>query len=94
MEPVTLAVVSLDHGRRLLELLKQPLYHPMPVSRQAVLLYIGTNGLLDEVPVEQVRDFAVQFVDRMEHQYVELMEEIQSTGNLSGVAVSYKLWGL
>ena len=36
---------------------------------------------------EQVRDFAVQFVDRMEHQYVELMEEIQSTGNLSGVAV-------
>ena len=72
---------------RLLELLKQPLYQPMPVSRQAVLLYIGTNGLLDEVPVEQVRDFAVQFVDRMEHQYVELMEEIQSTGNLSGVAV-------
>ena len=59
----------------------------MPVSRQAVLLYIGTNGLLDEVPVEQVRDFAVRFVDRMEHQYVELMEEIQSTGNLSGVAV-------
>ena len=37
--------------------------------------------------MEQVRDFAVQFVDRMEHQYVELMEEIQSTGNLSGVAV-------
>jgi len=78
---------TLDHGKRLLELLKQPLYQPMPVSRQAVLLYIGTNGLLDEVPVEQVRDFAVQFVDRMEHQYVELMEEIQSTGNLSGVAV-------
>ena len=72
---------TLDHGKRLLELLKQPLYQPMPVSRQAVLLYIGTNGLLDEVPVEQVRDFAVQFVDRMEHQYVELMEEIQSTGN-------------
>ena len=61
---------TLDHGKRLLELLKQPLYQPMPVSRQAVLLYIGTNGLLDEVPVEQVRDFAVQFVDRMEHQYV------------------------
>ena len=78
---------TLDHGKRLLELLKQPLYQPMPVSRQAVLLYIGTNGLLDEVPAEQVRDFAVQFVDRMEHQYVELMEEIQSTGNLSGVAV-------
>ena len=78
---------TLEHGRRLLELLKQPLYRPMPVSRQAVLLYIGTNGLLDDVPAERVRDFALQFVDRMEHQYVELIEEIQSTGNLSAVAV-------
>ena len=78
---------TLDHGKRLLELLKQPLYQPMPVSRQAVLLYIGTNGLLDDVPAERVRDFAVQFADRMEHQHRELMEEIQSTGNLSGVAV-------
>ncbi len=78
---------TLDHGKRLLELLKQPLYQPMPVSRQAVLLYIGTNGLLDDVPSEQVRDFAIQFADRMEHQHGELMAEIQSTGNLSGVAV-------
>ena len=78
---------TLDHGRRLLELLKQPLYRPMSVSRQAVLLYIGTNGLLDDVPVEQVREFASQFADRMERQYAELMEETQSTGNLSGVAV-------
>ena len=47
----------------------------------------GTSSSRPLVPMEQVRDFAVQFVDRMEHQYVELMEEIQSTGNLSGVAV-------
>ena len=78
---------TLDHGRRLLELLKQPLYRPMPVSRQAILLYIGTNGLLDDVPVEQVREFAIQFVGRMENQYAELTREIQSTGNLSAVAV-------
>ena len=78
---------TLDHGKRLLELLKQPLYHPMPVSRQAVLLYIGTNGLLDDVPAEQVRDFAWGFADRMEHQHADLMAEIQKTGNLSGVAV-------
>ena len=52
--------------------------------RTAVVVRDGKEA---EVPVEQVRDFAVQFVDRMEHQYVELMEEIQSTGNLSGVAV-------
>ena len=63
------------------------MYHPMPVSRQAVLLYIGTNGLLDDVPAEQVRDFAWGFADRMEHQHADLMAEIQKTGNLSGVAV-------
>ena len=59
----------------------------MPVSRQAILLYIGTNGLLDDVPVEQVREFAIQFAGRMENQYAELTREIQSTGNLSAVAV-------
>ena len=78
---------TLDHGKRLLELLKQPLYHPMSVSRQAVLLYIGTSGLLDDVPVERVREFAYGFADRMEEQHRDVVDEIQSTGNLSGVTV-------
>ena len=78
---------TLNHGKRLLELLKQPLYQPMPVNRQAVLLYIGASGLLDDVPEDQTRSFALAFVQRMEDQYAGLMEEIQSTGDLSGVAV-------
>ena len=78
---------TLDHGKRLLELIKQPLYRPMSVSRQAVLLYIATNGLLDDVPLDKVRDFAAGFADRMELGHSELTAEVQRTGNLSGVAI-------
>ena len=78
---------TLDHGKRLLELLKQPLYQPMKVSQQAILIYIATNGLLDEVPLDQVREFALDFSKRMELEHWELTAEVQRTGNLSGVAV-------
>ena len=78
---------SLDHGRRLLELLKQPLYHPMPVSRQAVILYVATNGLVDDVPLDKVRDFVLDFAQEMETEHSDVMTEIESTGNLSGPAI-------
>ena len=78
---------SLDHGRRLLELLKQPLYHPMPVSRQAVILYVATNGLVDDVPLDKVRDFVLDFAQEMETEHTDVMTEIESTGNLSGPAI-------
>ena len=78
---------ALDHGRRLLELLKQPLYHPMPVSRQAIILYVATSGLVDDVPLDRVRQFVLDFADEMEAEHADVVEEIQSTGNLSGPAV-------
>ena len=78
---------TLSHGKHLLELLKQPLYQPMSVSRQAVILYIATNGLVDEVPLEKVRAFVLEFADEMEREHAELMQEIESTGNLSGPAI-------
>lgn len=76
-----------DHGRRLLELLKQPLYHPMPVSRQAILLYVATSGLVDDVPLEHVRPFALGFAGEMEAEHPDVVAEIESTGTLSGPAV-------
>ena len=78
---------ALDHGRRLLELLKQPLYHPMPVSRQAIILYVATSRLVDDVPLDRVRQFVLDFADEMEAEHADVVEEIQSTGNLSGPAV-------
>ena len=78
---------ALDHGRRLLELLKQPLYHPMSVSRQAIILYAATNGLVDDVPLNKIRDFMQDFAQEMEQEHADVVEDIESTGNLSGPAI-------
>ena len=46
---------QLNRGRRLVEVLKQPQYQPLPVEKQVIIIYAATNGYLDPVPVEQVR---------------------------------------
>ncbi len=76
----------LDHGKRLLELLKQPQYHPMTVSRQSTLLYVATQGLLDDVPLEKVSDFTESFMERMETEHSDVLQSIEETGAMSGVA--------
>lgn len=74
---------ALEHGKRLMEILKQPLCHPMPVWRQAVILYAATNGLLRDVPLDRVRGFVQDFADSLPD---ALLTEIQSTGTLTGTA--------
>ena len=74
---------ALDHGNRLVEILKQPLYHPMKVSRQVVILYAATQKLLADVPVERARDFAWGLADELEKERPQVMEEIDKTGQLS-----------
>ncbi len=77
---------ALDHGKRMMALLRQPRCTPMSVSRQAVILYIATNGLLGDVPVEQVSAFANDFVSLLEREQPALIAEIDETGALSGAA--------
>ena len=93
---------ALNHGKRLMELLKQPQYAPLAVSHQAVMLYIATSGLLEDVPAEKVRGFALDFVQYMESEQSAVMDDIRTSGNLSAPAVekirsaleSYKLTAL
>ena len=57
---------QLDRGARLVELLKQPQYKPMPVEQEVMVVYAGTKGYLDEVPVNRVQEFQnafLQYVD-------------------------------
>ena len=77
---------ALDHGKRMMALLRQPRCTPMAISRQAVILYIATNGLLGDVPVEQVSAFANDFVSLLEREQPALIAEIDETGALSGAA--------
>src|SRR3712207_634424 len=53
---------QLDRGARLVELLKQPQYRPMPVEQEVMVIYAGTQGFLDEVPVNRVQEFQNEFL--------------------------------
>src|SRR5882724_7719384 len=56
----------LDRGARLVELLKQPQYQPMSVEQEVIVIYAGTQGYLDDVPVERVQEFQnglLQYID-------------------------------
>jgi F-type H+-transporting ATPase subunit alpha len=48
---------QLNRGKRLVEILKQDLFHPLPSSKQILIIFAGTAGFLDDMPVEDIRDF-------------------------------------
>ena len=55
LDPAT--QTQLNRGQRLTEILKQPQYRPLPVEKQVAIIFAATNGYLDSVPVEQLRQF-------------------------------------
>jgi F-type H+/Na+-transporting ATPase subunit alpha len=74
---------TLNRGARLVELLKQGRYVPMPVERQVVAIFAGTAGYLDEVPVEDVLKFRDDFVEFMETVHPEVLKAIADEKVLS-----------
>jgi len=81
LDPVSRA--QLDRGVRLVELLKQPQYSPMPVERQVVSVWVGTAGYLDDVPVEDVGRFQDEFLDFLQRSHPGIFDAIRETGELS-----------
>jgi len=53
---------QLDRGARLVELLKQPQYKPMPIDQQVMVIYAATQGFLDDVPIARVQEFQNSFL--------------------------------
>jgi F-type H+-transporting ATPase subunit alpha len=76
------SAAQLGRGYRLVELLKQPLNSPMPVEEQVVSIYCGTNGILDDLPAEQVRRFESDLLEDFRTRHVDLLDTIRSTGTL------------
>jgi F-type H+-transporting ATPase subunit alpha len=74
---------QLDRGARLVELLKQPQYSPLPVERQVVSVWAGTSGLLDDVPVEDIGRFETGFLDELQREHAGIYDAIRETGELS-----------
>ena len=71
----------IDKGARNVEILKQGQYQPVAVEKQVAIIYLGTQGLLKEVPVKSVKDFEEQFLSEMEIKYPEILAEFKK-GNL------------
>jgi F-type H+-transporting ATPase subunit alpha len=74
---------QLDRGLRIQEILKQPQYAPVPTAQQVVILYAVTNGYLDDVPVEKVRDWEQQFHEFLRTAHPELLDTIIREKSLS-----------
>lgn len=74
---------QLDRGRRLVRLLTQPQYRPMPVSDQVIAIYAGVEGFLDELPVDEIPTFETQLLDHVRKDCGEFYEELQRDKTLS-----------
>lgn len=69
---------QLERGQRMVELLKQPPYLPLSVEKQVVLIFAGTKGFLDDVAVDQIREFEDGIYPFIEAKHPEIFEQIRS----------------
>jgi F-type H+-transporting ATPase subunit alpha len=68
---------QLGRGKRLIEILKQPQYKPVPVEKQVVIVYAGTSGMLDDLAVELIRPFEAELNRFMDTSQTALLQEIR-----------------
>jgi len=68
---------QLERGQRMVEVLKQPPYSPLPVEKQILIIYAGANGYLDDIPVEKVTVFEKELYPFVETKYPQVFEQIR-----------------
>ncbi len=76
LDAATMAVIN--KGRRNVEILKQSVNSPLSVEKQVAIIYLGTKGMLNKVPVDKVRDFEVAFLEYMESKHADALEQISN----------------
>ncbi len=73
---------QIERGRHMVELLKQGQFVPMPLNEQIVVLYAGANGYVDDIPVEELREFEARLLDFFKTQKQDIMDEISDKKKL------------
>jgi F-type H+-transporting ATPase subunit alpha len=73
---------QLERGNRMVELLKQGQYEPMPIEQQVVSIWAGTSGYLDDVQVGDVHRFEAEFLEHVEANHPQILEHIREKGDL------------
>ncbi|MFP3254109.1 MAG: F0F1 ATP synthase subunit alpha [Hydrogenobaculum sp.] len=69
---------TINRGLRLVELLKQGPYSPIPVEKQVIAIYAGTNGYLDDIPVSSVRKFEMELYGFLDANFKDLLDELRT----------------
>ena len=73
---------QLERGKRLVEILKQRQYDPVTVEKQVAIIFAGTKGLLDRVPVNKIRVFEKDYLQMLELKFPQVLDQIR-TGKMS-----------
>ncbi len=73
---------QLERGRRLVELLKQDQYVPIPVEKQVVIVFAGTNGYTDKLPVESLKEYELELYRFIDEKHPDIWEGIKKTRDL------------
>jgi F-type H+/Na+-transporting ATPase subunit alpha len=73
---------QLDRGARVVEILKQLQYEPMPVAQQVVSIFAATGGFLDDVPVVDVKRFQAELLEFVESRHADIGQTITERGEL------------
>ena len=73
----------LDRGYRMIELLKQGVYVPMSVADQIMVIFAGTRGLLDKIPVEEVQRWEKAFLEFVHAKYQDLWQQLNDEGQMT-----------
>jgi F-type H+-transporting ATPase subunit alpha len=68
---------QLNRGKRLVEILKQPQYSPLPVEKQIAIIFAGTNGLLDDLPVEDCRAFEAELYRFIDNAHPAIWQQLR-----------------
>ena len=74
---------QLQHGKALMELLKQPLSHPLSMHEQVLTLCMATDGVFDKIPTRQVKQYQKDLLAYFDNVYPEIGKEIDETGLIS-----------
>ncbi|MCR9152844.1 MAG: F0F1 ATP synthase subunit alpha [Bacteroidetes bacterium] len=76
LDAVTMAVIN--KGQRNVEILKQGVNSPLPVEKQAAIIYVGTKALLNSVPVNKIREFELEFLDYMDNKHRDVLDQLKA----------------
>lgn len=77
---------TLDHGARLMAILKQPQYKPMPVEEQVASIFAIVNRYMADVPVEEISSFEQEYLQYMRNNHADILKGIRETGELAADA--------